>query len=138
MRRMAYEENKILVLVSHKLDEVQELCDHAYVLRRGKLVGESKIPCANENLVRMMFGSLPERKDRISEIGDTVMLEVNDLKVETYRLSIEDITFEVGRGEVFGLAGLEGSGPGLLLRACAGLENCDEGEIVLDGQPIHS
>jgi len=39
MRRMAYEENKILVLVSHKLDEVQELCDYAYVLRQGKKIG---------------------------------------------------------------------------------------------------
>ena len=45
--RMAYEENKILVLVSHKLDEVQELCDNAYVLQGGKLVGEADVPCSN-------------------------------------------------------------------------------------------
>ncbi len=50
MRRMAYEENKILVLVSHKLDEVQELCDYAYMLRKGKLVGESEVPCPNEKI----------------------------------------------------------------------------------------
>ena len=87
MRRMAYEEKKILVLVSHKLDEVQDLCDHAFVLRKGKLVGESEVPCSNEKLVEMMFGALPERKERL-RIGEEVMLKVRDLKVETYRLSI--------------------------------------------------
>ena len=71
---MAYEENKILVLVSHKLDEVQELCDHAYVLRKGKLVGESEVPCSNETLVEMMFGQLPARKDRQQSISDEAML----------------------------------------------------------------
>ena len=137
MRRMAYEENKILVLVSHKLDEVQELCDYAYVLRKGKLVGESEVPCPNEKIVEMMFGTLPARKERLSQIGDEPMLKVSDLKVETYRLSIGGVSFEVAKGEVFGLAGLEGSGQGLLLRACAGLEDCDQGEIILDGQPVH-
>jgi len=136
MRRMAYEENKILVLVSHKLDEVQELCDHAYVLRQGKLVGESEVPCSNEKLVEMMFGVLPPRKDRIPEISDTNALNIHGLKVITYRLTIEDINFSVRKGEVLGLAGLEGSGQGLLLRACAGLEDIMEGKIIVDGQDI--
>jgi len=134
MRRMAYEENKILVLVSHKLDEVQELCDHAFVLRKGKLVGESPVPCSNEVLVEMMFGQLPERKKRTSAKANETMLSVNDLKVATYRLTIDDISFEVKKGEVFGFAGLEGSGQALLLRALAGLEEVDRGRIVVDGQ----
>ncbi len=136
MRRMAYEENKILVLVSHKLDEVQELCDHAYVLRKGKLVGESEVPCSNEILVEMMFGQLPARKQREGTAGDAIMLSVKDLKVETYRLTVENVSFDVKQGEVLGLAGLEGSGQGLLMRACAGLENADEGKITVDGQDI--
>ena len=136
MRHMAYEEKKILVLVSHKLDEVQELCDHAFILRKGKLVGESEVPCSNEILVEKMFGELPERMTRKSQFSDEVMLSVQGLKVETYRLKIEDISFEVRRGEILGLAGLEGSGQGLLLRAIAGLEESDAGSIFLDGQII--
>lgn len=136
MRRMAYEEKKILILVSHKLDEVQELCDHAFVLRQGKLVGESEIPCSNEKLVEMMFGALPPRQDRIPGHTESNMLEVKNIKVLTYRLSIEDINFSVKAGEVFGLAGLEGSGQGLLLRACAGLEDIAQGQIFVDGEEI--
>lgn len=138
MRRMAFEENKILVLVSHKLDEVQELCDYAYVLRQGKLVGESSLPCSNDALVEMMFGALPPRNERTPDIQDDVKVSVQDLKVETYRLTIEGISFEVKSGEVLGLAGLEGSGQGLLLRACAGLEDISAGKILLDGVDITS
>lgn len=136
MRRMAYEEKKILVLVSHKLDEVQELCDHAFVLRKGKLVGESEVPCPNEKLVELMFGALPERKERKADLRDESMLEIKDLKVVTYRLTISDINLTVRKGEVFGLAGLEGSGQGLLLRACAGLEEPLAGRIIVDGQDV--
>ena len=137
MRRMAYEENKILVLVSHKLDEVQELCDHAYVLRKGKLVGESEVPCSNESLVELMFGQLPERNERESAAGEQSMLSVRNLKVETYRLTVEDVSFDVMEGEVLGLAGLEGSGQGLLMRACAGLEDIDRGTIKVAGEEVN-
>ncbi|MEJ2757060.1 MAG: ATP-binding cassette domain-containing protein [Anaerolineales bacterium] len=136
MRRMAYEENKILVLVSHKLDEVQELCDHAYVLRQGKLVGESEVPCSNDTLVEMMFGVLPPRKERVADIHDEVKMTVKNLKVETYRLTIDNINFSLNAGEILGLAGLEGSGQGLLLRACAGLEDIADGQIFLEGEEI--
>lgn len=136
MRRMAYEENKILVLVSHKLDEVQELCDYAYVLRQGKLVGETELPCSNEKLVEMMFGVLPPRKERTSSFLDKNLLDVKNLKVVTYRLTIEGIDFSVREGEVLGLAGLEGSGQGLLLRACAGLEDIESGQVIVDGEDM--
>jgi simple sugar transport system ATP-binding protein len=137
MRRMAYDEKKIIVLVSHKLDEIQELCDHAFVLRKGKLVGQSEVPCPNEKLVEMMFGSLPTRNVRHPAVQEEVMLQVKDLKVATYRLQIDGISFTVNNGEVLGLAGLEGSGQGLLLRACAGLEEIDDGEIIVDGEIIN-
>ncbi|NIV15803.1 MAG: ATP-binding cassette domain-containing protein [Aliifodinibius sp.] len=136
MRRMAYEEKKILVLVSHKLDEVQELCDHAFILRQGKLVGESEVPCPNEKLVEMMFGVLPPRKDRKSDYDEQIVLEVKNLRMVTYRLTINDINFSVNAGEVLGLAGLEGSGQGLLLRGCAGLEDIDEGQIIVNGEDV--
>ncbi|MDX1663608.1 MAG: ATP-binding cassette domain-containing protein [Candidatus Promineifilaceae bacterium] len=83
MRTLAHGEGKTLILVSHKLEEVQELCDHAYVLRRGKLVGETEIPVPNRRLVQMMFGRLPERTARPTfPLGEPV-LEVEDLDVYT-------------------------------------------------------
>ena len=136
MRKLARDEGKTLILVSHKLDEVQELCDQAMVLRRGKIVGQTDIPCPNEKLVEMMFGQVPVRSARPEfKLGDPV-LELVDLRVPTYRLIIENINLLVRQGEIFGLAGLEGSGQRLLLQACAGLLHPDQGKIRLADQDV--
>ena len=138
MRKLAREEGKTLILVSHKLDEVQELCDQALVLQRGKLVGQTDIPCPNEKLVKMMFGQVPERSARPDfDLGEPV-LELIDLRVPTYRLTIKDINLTIRQGEIFGFAGLEGSGQRLVLQACAGLLQPDHGKILLDGQDVSS
>ena len=136
MRTMAHEEGKTIILVSHKLDEVQELCDHAFVLQKGKLVGGIDIPCPNEKLVEMMFGQIPERSDRSPQVMDNTKLELQDLTISTYRLRVENINLNIQAGEVFGLAGLEGSGQGLLQQACAGLLEPESGVILLDGQDV--
>jgi simple sugar transport system ATP-binding protein len=136
MRKLALQEGKTLILVSHKLDEVQELCSHAFVLRRGRLVGDSDIPCPNEVLVQMMFGRVPARGGRPAfELGPPV-LEVDGLAVTDHQLTVEDLNLTVRAGEVFGLAGLEGSGQRHLLKACAGLLRPDRGHIGLAGGDI--
>jgi len=136
MRKLAYEEGKTLILVSHKLSEVQELCNHAFILRRGRLVGESEVPCPNEKLVEMMFGQIPERRDRLPfDLGEPV-LEVEQLAVSDRRLSVEGVTLSVQAGEVFGLAGLEGSGQRHLLQACAGLLHPETGTIKMAGEDV--
>lgn len=136
IRRLAYDEGKTVILVSHKLDEVQELCDYAYVLRQGKLVGGIKVPCPNERLVEMMFGQIPVREVRPDhELGKTV-LELKNLSIETPRLTVQNINLEVKSGEVFGLAGLEGSGQKLLLQACAGLLRPSQGNLLLQDEEI--
>ena len=136
MRKLAHEEGKTLILVSHKLDEVQELCDHALVLRRGKLVGEIDVPCATEELVEMMFGQVPTRSERPGfKLGEAV-LELRAVSIASYRLSMKDISLDLKAGEVFGLAGLEGSGQQLVLQACAGLLKPEHGNITLAGQDI--
>lgn len=134
--KLAHEEGKILILVSHKLEEIQELCDHAFVLRQGKLAGKESIPCPNEDLVKLMFGRVPPRSKRPAFILGKTLLEVLDLKISTYRLTIENINLSIKRGEVFGLAGLEGSGQRLLMQACAGLIRIERGTIHLNNRDI--
>jgi ABC-type uncharacterized transport system ATPase subunit len=137
MRQLAHEEGKTLILVSHKLDEVQELCDHAFVLRRGKLVGEIDIPCPNEQLVEMMFAQMPPRSDRAPQIASgKPALELSDITISTYRLTVEKVNLIIQPGEVFGLAGLEGSGQRLVLQACAGLLQPTRGRCLLAGQDV--
>ncbi|MBW8011555.1 MAG: ATP-binding cassette domain-containing protein [Chloroflexi bacterium] len=136
MRKLAHEEGKTIILVSHKLDEVQELCDHAFVLRRGKLVGQSTIPCPNEKLVEMMFGQVPTRRERLPfDLGNPA-LELINVNISTYRLNVSNINLQIFAGEVIGLAGLEGSGQGILLRTIAGLIQPESGQVVVSGQDL--
>lgn len=136
MRKMTREEGKTVILVSHKLEEVQELCLYAYVLRRGKLVGEQELPCLNEELVEMMFGRVPERSPRPPFAVGAPMLELQDVTIETYQLSVPNINLSVYSGEIFGFAGLEGSGQRLVMQACSGLLPVARGRAYLAGQDV--
>ncbi len=136
MHKMTREEGKTVILVSHKLEEVQELCIYAYVLRRGKLVGEQELPCASEALVEMMFGQLPQRTRRPSFTLGAPVLELQDVAINTYQLTVPDVNLTVRAGEVFGFAGLEGSGQRLVMQACAGLMHPNKGRIRLGGQDV--
>lgn len=136
MQKMAREEGKLVILVSHKLEEVQELCSYAYVLRQGKLAGEQALPCTNETLVGMMFGQVPERSARPPfAIGETV-LELQDVTVDTYQLTVPNINFSVKAGEILGIAGLEGSGQRLVMQAISGLLPVARGRVLLNGEDI--
>ncbi len=94
------------------------------------------IPCSNESLVEMMFGQIPERSDRAPQIKDKAMLEIHDLTISTYRMQVESINLKSKSGEVFGLAGLEGSGQELLMQTIAGLIKPAKGKIFLDGVDV--
>lgn len=134
MRRLAREEGKTLILVSHKLSEVQELCDEAFVLRQGRFVGSAKLPCPNQELVSLMFEDLPERSERSRPKGGEMLLTIENLHVHTPRMQIENLDLEIFSGEIFGLAGLEGSGQDLLMRAIAGFEDAHRGQITFEGE----
>ena len=134
IRRLTHEEGKTLILVSHKLDEVQELCDYAFVLRRGKLVGENSLPCSNERLVEMMFGQVPHRSERPDHEPGNPIVELQNMTLVTYRLAVKNVNLIVRAGEIYGLAGLEGSGQRLMIQACAGLIHPVEGKYLLAGQ----
>lgn len=136
MRKLAHEEQKTIIFVSHKLEEVQELCDEVAVLRTGKMVGTKEIPCPTRDLVRMMFGEEVSRLDRDTLTSEADVLRIEDVGIQTYRLTMENINLNVKEGEVLGLAGLEGSGQRLLLQACAGLLPISEGTLLLDGEPL--
>lgn len=131
IRSLAKKQSKTVILVSHKLSEVQELCDQVMVLRRGKLVGELEMPSSTEQLVGMMFEEIPQKQSRTSQAREISVLEVRSLRVDGERLSIESVDLSVRQGEVFGLAGLEGSGQRLLIEACTGLIHPSEGHVLL-------
>ena len=136
LRRLAHEAGKAIVFVSHKLEEVEALCDEVTVLRLGKVTGHRDMPVPIDEMVRLMFGqsvALPSKPP--IKLGEMV-LEVKDLTVESQRLTVENANLSARAGEVIGFAGMEGSGQSLLLRAIAGLVRPKHGDIILAGETM--
>ncbi len=129
-------EGMIVIFVSHKLEEVEELCQRVSVMRRGRAVGDAELPCPTDELVELMFGRvLVEPEPGEQELGEPVLeLERTTLRGPT--VTTPDLTLSVREGEIVGLAGLEGSGQGTLLRACAGLLEPDAGVVRIAGRDL--
>lgn len=122
-----------VILISHRLEDVFAVGDRIAVLKDGENAGELSVKEATvDKIVKMMIGrqmsqQFPEKTNRI---GDTVM-EVRHLT--NHR--IKDISFQLRKGEILGVAGLVGAGRTELLRAVFGVDPC-EGEIILRGEKI--
>jgi general nucleoside transport system ATP-binding protein len=129
-------QGKTIIFVSHKLEDVEILCDRVAILRKGCLVGEVSAPYDTDQLIEMMFGKQIKLAERRPLIQDNVVFELRDLRVEQYPLRIVDVNFELHAGEVIGLAGMEGSGQDILLRACAGLLRPVSGSVIVNGKDL--
>lgn len=126
-----------VIFVSHKLEDVENLCDRVAVLRQGKLVGEmtsaparvGEKPFDDKKLVEMMFGKEVPLAPKQTSRQERSVLNLSGVSMEDARLKIRNVSFEARAGEVIGLAGMEGSGQDLFLRACAGLVRTVGGKI---------
>ena len=123
----------IVIFVSHKLEEVAELCDKVTVMRQGIVIGEAELPTPAERLVEMMFGQVIVESDRPQVELGSANLAIDNVTVRERHMSMEDVSVTVNAGEVVGLAGLEGSGQRLFLGACAGLNPPSNGSVRLAG-----
>lgn len=135
LKRLA-RDGLIVLFVSHKLEEVDELCDSVTVMRSGKVVGSRGMPVASRELVELMFGKQIEEPGRPQSLAADVRCTVSDLRVTEGTADIDGLDLTIRSGEVIGLAGLEGSGQRAFLDALAGLVPADDGTLELDGTEI--
>lgn len=134
--RILADQGKTVIFVSHKLEDVEELCDSVAVLQRGRLVGEAKPPYRTDDLVEMMFGKVITLEERVNTCRPQVGFCLDGVTIEDYRLRIENVCLDIQEGEVIGLAGMEGSGQRQFLRACAGLIRPVSGRILMNGKEL--
>lgn len=130
------EKGMTIIFVSHKLEDVEHLCGRVAVLRAGELVGEMNPPFNTSKLVEMMFGKVVTLGERQSAQTGEPVLELKNISLEDVRLKIKNVDLNLRAGEVIGLAGMEGSGQGMFIRACAGLVRPVGGSIQLKGQDL--
>ncbi len=128
-------EGTSMLYISHRLDEVFAVADHIAILRDGELVGSSpKGRTSVREVVQKMIGADVEEhfvRDR-PELGDP-RLEVRSLSTPYVR----DVSFSLAAGEILGLGGVIGSGRTRIARALFGVDRMLEGEVRIDGRPVH-
>ncbi|MGM0606566.1 MAG: ABC transporter ATP-binding protein, partial [Halobacteriota archaeon] len=133
-------DGKTIIFITHKLGEALAVADRISVLRDGKLVGTVEANATtSEELARMMVGRdvLLEVSAPPANRGD-VVLSVSEVAVTDSRgaRAVENVSFEVDGGEVFGIAGVDGNGQSELVEAITGLREAADGRISLDGVDI--
>ncbi len=131
--RLLAEQGKTIIFVSHKLEDVHDLCSHVAILRKGRVVGEAEAPFSTDWLVQHMFGQVLTGGGRQSVQTGETLLQLDRFCVADYRLKLDPVSLTVQAGEVIGLAGIEGSGQRLLLQGCAGLLRPAAGTVRIDG-----
>ena len=129
-----------ILFIDHKLDEVLEIADSITVLRQGRTVATLRNDGVTAaDLAELMVGSeLPTPETSVSTVTDEVALQISDLNVsgEDDRLAVEGVSFTIHRGEIVGIAGVEGNGQGELVDAIIGTAHVDSGSVALFGDDI--
>ena len=125
------------VYISHKMDEIFEICYEVSVLRDGKLImtKPTKETNMNELIAAMVGRSLDKRFPDVDNTPGEDYLEIDDLSTK-YEPRLENISFKVKKGEIFGLYGLVGAGRSELLESIFGIRTIASGSIRVNGKKM--
>ena len=127
------DDGKAIVIITHKMHEVEELSDRVAILRHGQFVGDMLTKQTNaQEMTNMMVGRpVTLNIDRPDPVNPKPRIEVSGLTVRSPEgtLKLDDVSFTVNSGEILGVAGISGCGQKELLEAIAGLQPAEKGSI---------
>lgn len=133
---------KTIIVITHKLREVMELSDSVTVIRHGKVIGTVQTKETNEKeLAQMMVGRdvvLTVSNDDGAPVGDEVTYKaenIHTINAQGHEV-VGGVSFEVRKGEVFGIAGVEGNGQSELIKVLTGLMIATQGKVTICGEDI--
>ncbi|MDQ0156752.1 ABC transporter ATP-binding protein [Robertmurraya andreesenii] len=138
--RNLIKEGKSIIIITHKLKEIKAVADRCTVIRRGKSIGTVNVAeTSEESLAEMMVGRHVNFKvdKKESTPGDTV-LKIDSVSAKNNRkvMALKDFSLEVRRGEIVGIAGVDGNGQSELVEAITGLRKVESGNILINGEDI--
>lgn len=133
-------EGKSIIFITHKLNEIKEVANRCTVLRKGKYIGTVNVAdVTKEEMSEMMVGRKVNFgvQKKQSQPGD-VVLDVKNLVVERkgHKNSLDGVSFEVRKGEIVCIAGIDGNGQSELVYALTGLMPIAQGTVSLNGNDI--
>ena len=139
LKRMSAEGHSV-ILISHKLEEIMQICGRVIVLRKGAVSGQALISdVTTEDLARMMVGRRVADSFPKADLppGETV-LSVDSVKVNNDQgaEAVKEISFSVQKNEIFGIAGVSGNGQQELVECITGLRRAESGKVHLAGREI--
>lgn len=143
LRRLA-DSGRAIIFISHKLEEIRQLCHTATVLRAGKVVATVDPASTPESeLARLMIGTaIPAPRRMAHQAGSSPALTVDGLSLESsdpFGMALRQVSLTVAPGEVVGIAGVSGNGQAELIKAISGetpLAASSRERITLNGQPV--
>ncbi|GHH96584.1 ABC transporter ATP-binding protein [Neobacillus kokaensis] len=138
--RNLIKEGKSIIIITHKLKEIKAVADRCTVIRRGKGIGTVNVAEASEeSLAEMMVGRHVNFKvDKKESAPGDVVLKIDSISVKNNRkvLGLKNFSLEVNKGEIVGIAGVEGNGQSELVEAITGLRKVESGTIYLNNEEI--
>ncbi|WP_144550271.1 ABC transporter ATP-binding protein [Peribacillus simplex] len=133
-------EGKSIILITHKLKEIMEVCDRVTVIRKGQGIGTVNVSETNPNeLASLMVGrEVLFKTEKTAAAPSDVVLEVRELEVKDPRgvSAVRNLDLTVRAGEIVGIAGVDGNGQSELIESLAGLRKTTAGSIKLNGKEI--
>ncbi|MFP3042806.1 ABC transporter ATP-binding protein [Treponema primitia] len=140
--KMLKEQGHTIIFISHKINEIKEICDRITIMRNAKTVGVYDVAkLSKQEISNLMVGKDMDWsiQKNPANIGDTV-LAVRSLGVvdEANRRLLQDIQFNLRTGEILGIVGVEGNGQRELVESITGLRKPDTGKVELFGKEIAS
>ena len=140
MKSLAHE-GKSILFITHKLDEIKQAAERCTILRKGKYIATVDVESTSkETLSELMVGRKVEFViSKSDEKPGDVVLKVNNLTMkskQSKKNKLTNISFEVRRGEILCIAGIDGNGQSELVYALTGLMDINEGQIEISGQSV--
>ena len=126
-----------IIYISHKMEEIKMISDEITILRDGKWISTNDVSkISTEQIISMMVGrDLTERFPKKDNIAKEMILEVKNLTALN-QPSIQDVSFELYKGEILGIAGLVGSKRTEIVETIFGMRPKEHGEIILNGKTV--
>jgi general nucleoside transport system ATP-binding protein len=138
--RTLIKEGKSIILITHKLKEILEVCDRCTVIRKGKGIGTVNVSETNQNeLASLMVGrEVVFKTEKKAAEPKQEVLSIKDLVVKDSRgvTAVNGLDLQVRSGEIVGIAGIDGNGQSELIEAITGLRKSESGSVKVNGKEL--